>query len=345
MTESLYQKTVSASYIDTLLDAFSSNEQGGVALDREFLLEKSGLTQDNLSDPDARLPVDAVTKVWETAKTATNNPLIGLQVGEHIRPGSFSVLGHLLMTCATLRDALEQASRFAVLVGDGGIFNVSFTSSGAELTYDLVEQDIPCRAERIEAIIASLVGFSRWITGTEILPTRVTFRHSPPNDIQAYNVFFKITPKFAHQTNSVVFDKSSLELPLQQANPTLTVLLDNHAEKILSRLTETNPFLLQLRQAVLKSLPHGTPELEQMAQLLGTTERTLQRKLTAMKTSYSEQLNDLRKEAAIEYLHAGEYPQSEITYLLGFSDPASFNRAFKRWTGMPPGKWMSKDKE
>jgi len=76
---------------------------------------------------------------------------------------------------------------------------------------------------------------------------------------------------------------------------------------------------------------------------LGTTERSLQRKLTEMNTSYQEQLNGLRKEAAIAYLQAGEYPQSEIAYLLGFSDPASFNRAFKRWTGMPPGRWMIKD--
>ncbi|MEH6405369.1 MAG: AraC family transcriptional regulator [Sneathiella sp.] len=344
MTESLTQKTVSASYIDTLLDAFARKDRGGVALDRAFLLKKSGINQDTISDPDARLPVEIVTKIWQTAKAKTNNPLIGLQVGEYIRPGSFSVLGHLLMTCATLRDALEQASRFATLVGDGGVFVVSFTSSGAELTYDLVEKEIPCRGERIEAIIASLVGFSRWITGCKILPTRVTFRHSIPNEIQAYNVFFNITPQFNASTNSVVFDKKTLELPLQQANPTLTALLDSHAEKILARLTETNPFLLQLRQTVLKNLPRGTPELEQIAQLLGMTERTLQRKLTEMDTSYQEQLNSLRKEAAIAYLQAGEYPQSEIAYLLGFSDPASFNRAFKRWTGLPPGKWMDKDK-
>jgi len=344
LTKSLTQKTVSASYIDTLLDAFASKGSGGVALDRAFLLKKSGIDQNNLSDPDARLPVEIVTKIWETAKDATNNPLIGLQVGEHIRPGSFSVLGHLLMTCATLRDALEQASRFAALVGDSGNFDVLFNGSGAELIYDLSEHDIPCRRERIEAIIASLVGFSRWITGVDILPTRITFRHSVPDEIQAYITFFKVTPVFGASTNSVFIDKKSLDLPLQQANPTLAILLDSHAEKILARLTETNPFLLQLRQTVLKNLPHGTPELEQTAQLLGTTERSLQRKLTEMNTSYQEQLNSLRKEAAIAYLQAGEYPQSEIAYLLGFSDPASFNRAFKRWTGMPPGRWMIKDK-
>jgi len=344
LTESRNQNTVSASYIDTLLDAFASQDRGDVALDRDYLLSKSGLSQTNLSDPDARLPVEIVTKVWETAKAATNDPLIGLQVGEHIRPGSFSVLGHLLMTCANLRDALKQASRFASLVGDGGVFDVSFTSISAVLTYDLLERDIPCREERIEAIIASLVGFSRGITGTDIIPTQVTFCHSLPRKIQAYTGFFKVTPEFSGSTNSVVFDTKTLELPLQQANPTLTVLLDSHAEKILARLTETNPFLLQLRQTVLKHLPHGTPELAQIAQLLGTTERTLQRKLIDLDTTYQGQLNSLRKETAIAYLQAGEYPQSEIAHRLGFSDPASFSRAFKRWTGLPPGKWALEDK-
>ncbi|MCW9034090.1 MAG: AraC family transcriptional regulator [Rhodospirillales bacterium] len=340
MTESTTQRTVSASYMNTLLDAFAS--QGGAAMDKYLLLEQAGLSQSDLSDPDARLPVEVVTKVWQSAKDTTGNRLIGLQVGEHIRPGSFSVLGHLLMTCATLKDALESASRFATLVGDGGILEVEFTSHGAELTYDLVERTIPCREERIEAIVASLIGFSRWITGSDILPKQVNFTHKAPADQSAYLAYFKITPTFGSPKNTMVFDNQTLGLPLQQANPTLSALLDSHAEKILSRLTGTTPFLLQLRQLILKSFQQGTPELTAIATQLGLTERALQRKLAELDTSFKEQLNILRKEAAMEYLQSGDRSLSEIAYMLGFSDPASFSRAFKRWTGVPPGKWIER---
>jgi len=325
------KRTVSASYMATLLDAFV---HAGCA--RDFLLSRSGLDETALSDPDSRLPVETVTRAWQAATEKSTDGLIGLRVGKHIRPGSFSVLGHLLMTCATLRDALDKASRFAPLVGDGGRLAVEFTKEGAVLSYDLIEGTIPCRAERVEAIVASLIGFSRWITGQEILPKAVSFTHAPLAETTAYEAFFLIKPRFTAPENTIVIDQEDLVLPLQQANPELSDILGGHAEKVLHRVTSLSPFLRDLHQA----LKDGASDLDAAASTLGITPRSLQRKLAELGTSFQEQLGELRRDRAMEHLKNGDKSIAEISYLLGFSDTASFSRAFKRWTGLPPGKWL-----
>lgn len=329
------QTTVSVSYMETLLDAFC--EAGGSRAD---LLTQAGLKNFELQDPDNRLPVETITKIWVAAKKKTSNPLLGLQVGAHIRPGSFSVLGHLLMTAATLEEALDKAARFAVLVGDGGRLAVDIEVTRAIIHYDLVEKSIPCREERIEAVMASLVGFSRWITGHNIRPSRVCLTHQPLAEINAYEEVFLVTPEFGSPQNTIILERNDLNRPLIQSNPQLSALLGNHAEKVMTRVTQKPVFLLQLHQALKEKMREGSPDLETIAETLGLAPRSLQRKLAELETSFQDQLNHFKQEWAVEQLMNGKKSISEIAYSLGFSDPASFSRAFKRWTGKPPGKWI-----
>ena len=333
------QRTVSASYIGTLLNAFSEVQGGGVS--REAVLSEAGLESVDLQDPDARLPVETVSKLWIAARSRTNDRLIGLRVGRFIRPGSFSVLGHLLMTCATLREALDQAAKFAVLVGDGGLLTVKEQDGSIVLTYDLVDPFAPCREERIEAILASLVSFADWITGTEINPIEVSFTHKAPKEITEFKKVFGLSPRFAQGHNTLVFGPEDLSRPLTQANAALSSVLTNHAESILTQLTAMDPFLYRLRQHLLAQLPSGVPNLEDTAFDLGIPPRSLQRKLSANDTTFKKELSQIRRDTAFQYLNSNT-PIIEIAFLLGFSDTASFHKAFKRWTGDTPGNWRSK---
>lgn len=335
------QRTVSASYIVTLLDVFTEALGGGKA--RGEMLAETGIDPRSLLDPDARLPVAAVSRLWQIARDSTHDRLLGLRVGAHIRPGSFSVLGHLLMTCATLRDALDQTARFAVLVGDGGVLTMDKSSRAVELRYDLVDRNLPCREERIEAILACLVAFASWITGTRIVPEIVRFAHESPGEEAAYRRVFGIDPVFEQADNAVAIAPSDLDRPLTQANAALSTILTNHAETMLSQLTTLDPFLHGLRQRLLIQLPGQPPELEETAAVLGMTGRSLQRKLSTLDTSFQEELTALRRDTAFNYLHS-HLPIREIAYLLGFSDTANFHKAFKRWTGVTPKQWQDGDK-
>lgn len=89
--------------------------------------------------------------------------------------------------------------------------------------------------------------------------------------------------------------------------------------------------------------PHiGEPDLtgEKMSSICGMNYRVLMRLLSFEGTNLTKISNDLKCEIAIEALTDNQNTVSEIAYRLGYSDPTSFARAFKKWTGLSPTKYQ-----
>ena len=98
-----------------------------------------------------------------------------------------------------------------------------------------------------------------------------------------------------------------------------------------------SPMRTRVRR-ILISAQRTIPALPTMARLLGTTPRTLHRRLVEEGTSFRAILDEVRHLLAVEHLRARQFSLKEIAYLLGYSDLANFRRAFKRWTGAPPSR-------
>jgi AraC-like DNA-binding protein len=98
-------------------------------------------------------------------------------------------------------------------------------------------------------------------------------------------------------------------------------------------LTKSRP---DLRRILLSRLPQGDSNIESVARSMGTSVRSLQRRLTYRGSSYQDVLDSIRREAAGQYLSDRALSISEVGYLLGYSEPAAFHRAFKRWHGSTP---------
>lgn len=331
--------TVSAGFIRTLLDAFA-REYGG-HIQRAAVLAQAGIADGALEAPEARVPVEVVARVWAAVQARTRDRMMGLKVARHVRPGSFGVLGHLLMTSATLGEAFERAAEFAALVGDGGVLAVDLGGGDAVLAYDLVDRDLPCREERIEALLSALVAFVRWITGHDVVPRAVRFAHPSPGYRGAFLGAFGIEPSFEACDNAVVISARHLELPLLQADPELCAVLAAHARKVLARLTDEDPVIRLVRQAIMAQMAWGPPTLAGVALSLAMPTRRLQRRLADRGTSFQEQLASARRHLALDHLGRGNKSIGEVAALSGFADVPSFHRAFKRWTGMTPGQWLA----
>jgi AraC-like DNA-binding protein len=94
----------------------------------------------------------------------------------------------------------------------------------------------------------------------------------------------------------------------------------------------------RVRQILMQEVPGGNPSLEWVASRLALSPRTLQRRLRDEGTTHVALLDDLRRDLAIGYLKEKRVPIGEIAFLLGFSEPSAFHRAFRRWTGSTPGE-------
>jgi len=128
--------------------------------------------------------------------------------------------------------------------------------------------------------------------------------------------------------------------PLSTAQPELARLNDQTVIDYLARCEHSN-LAMQVRAKIIEGLPDGRPSQGDIAQTLNTSLRSLQRRLRDEDTNFKNLLSETRQQLALQYMRDTSRSIGEITYLLGFSEPSNFNRAFKRWTGKSPGEFRS----
>lgn len=198
---------------------------------------------------------------------------------------------------------------------------------------------IPLSHALCEWVGAHFVLLSRRLTGLDLVPLEMGFQHSKPDDLSAYDRFFRSPLAFDRPVNEMRLDAALIQYPLVQADPGLCTVLDQYAEELLARLPQAESFLDSVRRVISQELRGGDPSLTAIAKQLGYAPRTLQRKLQEAGTSYHTLLDEMRRELSIYYLREAQIAVSEVAFLLGFSETSAFHRAFRRWMGISPGEF------
>lgn len=325
--------TTSAAYVLTLLDVAE-----GQGARREALLAAAALDPASLADPMARIAIPALARLFDAAAAQTGNPHIGLAFGAAVRPASYSGLGYVTMTCATLRDALQLIPRFGRLVFDTGSAPAEIGESAgqARLGEAALPADEPSCVGLDDAVLAGWVSFGRWISGRDEAPLRVDFRHAAPADLAPYQALFRCTLAFGQPANCLHFPSHFLDLPVRDADPHLHRAMLREAEAQLERSFAGLSLPQQLRMLLAELLPAGEASLDTAARRLQLAPRTLQRRLAAEGSSFKAVLDTLRREQALRYLCESELSLADIALLLGFAEQSAFSHAFRDWQGCSP---------
>jgi AraC-like DNA-binding protein len=154
--------------------------------------------------------------------------------------------------------------------------------------------------------------------------------------VARHRAFFDAPVRFGADYTELLLSREVLDTPLTSADPNLLAILVPTAEATLSRESVgARPLTDQVRRALRSALSHDEAQLETVAKRLGMTGRSLQRRLKDEGTVFQALRDELRRDLADRYLGQG-MSFAEISFLLGFSEPSAFFRAFKRWTGLTP---------
>jgi AraC-like DNA-binding protein len=164
---------------------------------------------------------------------------------------------------------------------------------------------------------------------------KVELTHRTQGDPAAYRRWFDAPVSFGAGATQLVFARSALDVPLRTADPQLLAILSRHAEELAARDRSLPPMIAQVERVLRKALRSDDAQVERVARELGLTGRSLQRRLKDEGTSFQLVRDKVRRELASRYLE-DELSMAEISFLLGFSEPSAFFRAFKRWTGLTP---------
>jgi AraC-like DNA-binding protein len=196
-----------------------------------------------------------------------------------------------------------------------------------------------------EFTLAALLVISRQLSGQPLAVGEVAFSHPAPAaaTVALLAAVFGTTPRFGAPANALELDRAELERPLPAADATLSRIIERHAEALLAARPEPRAAMGQrVRHALVGLLGQGDGEREvslaAIARRLGTSERSLQRHLADEGITFDALYEELRRELAVRYLADRSMAIAEVAYLLGYSEPSAFHRAFKRWTGATPAE-------
>lgn len=312
-----------------------------LGLDSAALCEKAGLDLHTMDDPKARYPLSATTQLWRLAVEASGDPAIGLRVSRYVSPTTFHALGYALVASENLREVFERIVRYHQVVSDAVVPHLSREDGRYVFCLDVPEDSPPPAPEAMDAFAAIYVRTCRNRLGRDYAPLGVWLTRPAPVDPTPWHTVFRAPIHFAAAQNRLEFACCDFECHLDDANPELA----EHNEAVLNRTLELlHPLTWErrVRNAIELHLPKGVPSADQIAESMHLSLRSLQRHLADEGCRYDALLDQSRQNLALAYLREAELALSEIGYRLGFADASSFNRAFKRWTGLSPGQFRDR---
>jgi AraC-like DNA-binding protein len=341
MGQKMGKPSISAGYPRALLQFAVSK-----GANREALLLKSRIDPAELQDQDNRVPLPNYLALLEAAIEQCKEPALALLFGEEVRIQDISIVGIIGETFENFEAGREQLNRYWCLAlddGEGNIQNrIEFVPEGADvwLKFDnpiytlnplLVESGVArsvCGARTMMASIPALKGIT--------IPKAIRFMHAEPNYRATYDRIFGVPLFFESSMNALLIDGAFVNMQFPRANPYLSEILTARAETLLEKLESSKSFGGRVEELLVPLLRTGDASMEIVSRKLGVSRQTLFRKLKAEGVTFEKILDGLRQKLAFHYVREKKIPVNEASYMLGFSDPASFSRAYKRWTGQSP---------
>ena len=318
---------------------FQHMREQGVRTDTA--LKEAGLVRSQLRDPDKRIPFAKHVRFLEIAADRLNDPFWGLHLGASIHPKQVGLLGYVALSSETLGEALKNLTRYLSVLSEGAEAELVLQGDTVSALSRILDPDVLDCRQIADFGMSTLLTTCRALTGTDLNPERVDFRTPQPSSTAEHKRIFNATVRFDQPRTGLVFNSRIMNLAISTADSGLLKVLERYCREILGRRPAVPTLVYQVRELISGLLTTGDPTIDTVSADLNMSSRTLERRLNAQGLSYRRVLDEFRRQLAERYLEDERLGLSQITYLLGYSEPTAFNRAFRRWTGLTPTQFRN----
>lgn len=321
-------------------------------LDTGPVLRAAGIDPVALTRPGARVTTDQYAMLWRGLTLLLDDEFFAMNP-RRLKRGSFGFM------CAAAREAPDLAAafrimtRFLMLAFDGVDLRLLRHGDQAELvmrgrrpsamaaaTASAQPTDAgPPRAFADFTIWLMLHGAACWLIGRRIAIQRVDIRAKAPVYIDDYRRLFCDDLRFGQPVSRLVFAAALLDMPVDRSRRSLTRFLKQAPGNILVRYRNADAWLVRVRHQLRDRHPDDWPDIDRLAADFGVSTATLHRRLAAEGQSYRSIKDALRLDIATEVLRDPAASVADAAAAAGFADPSSFHRAFRKWTGVSPGRY------
>lgn len=312
-----------------------------LGLDTQELLAGAGLSHAVIADPNQRIAAENADALWQRAYEVANDPYLALHAAEALPFGAYKVLDFIVGNAPTIGEGLTRVLHYFPIVDPRAVLTIREQPGAVEITMESRQGPLPGPAQ--EFTLAALVLRSRASTDTAWPLQQINFAMEDPDNSTEHERIFECPIRFSQPRAQLVVSRETWDQPVSGSNAALFGVLEEHATRLLDELSSAQPpsLLDNVRAVLREELGGGDVRAVHVAKRLGFGERTLQRRLSEVNTTYIEVLANAREQMARKYLREPEISIAEVAFLLGFAEQSSFTRAFKRWTGKPPGDWRA----
>lgn len=312
----------------------------GAGLDPAALLPPLRLAELEAADARTRMPLAEWVAILEAAIRLSGDPDLALKAGASLQPRHLGVLGHVLMSCATVADAIIQGGRYLRLVHAIGGAEPVIRDGQLEVPMSWTDGSVPSPLIA-QFRLAACAAMGRWLSGQPVLKMDAYFEFARPAELAIYHRVFGGALHFDQPQTKLAHPADYLQLPVAMADASMQRLASAQAETLLQELSDGSAFLQELRRVLARGLPLGQVSLAQTAQSLNLSTRTLHRRLQEQGRSFRGMLDEVRRHSAEQHLRRPEVSLADVAFLLGYGEQSTFQQAFKRWTGKTPGQWRA----
>jgi AraC-like DNA-binding protein len=271
---------------------------------------------------------------------ASRDPAIGLKLGTEHRVERYDPVAIAAVSARSFRDALHRLGRYKVLTCPEAL-HLAERGDECRVQFRWLLAQEPEPPLLVDLCFAWVVGIARRGTDGLINPRRLEFQAATGNR-EMYEAHFGCPAKFDARENTIVFAKADLDRPFLTHNADLFATVAPQLEKELKQALSSKAIGEQVKATLKRLLAGQRPGIEDVARELGTSSRTLQRRLAEVGATFQQLMQEARRELARHYLQHSSLELNETAYLLGYEDAHSFFRAFHDWEGSSPGEWRAR---
>jgi AraC-like DNA-binding protein len=302
----------------------------------EECLKGTGVASEMLLDPNAEVTTKQEFDVIRNLLAHFGDePGLGVEAGTRYHLSLYGVWGLALIASPTLRATIDIAIRYMDLAFAFG--QVTFVERDGHGRMGFVDDAIPAdiRPFLVERVLTGIqtVGTDLFSAGIPLAEVRL--RHPAPADTSRHREVFGVEPTFGAEVNELAFDAAFLDLALPQANEWARQTCEQLCRELLTRRQARTGIAGTVRDRLVRS-PGQLPDQSTVAAELHVSPRTLFRRLSEEGTSFRALVEEVRETLAEELLCTAGMTTEQVSYRLGYAEPACFVRAFRRWKGTTP---------
>lgn len=305
-------------------------------IDPDEVAREVGLRASVFADPDAVVPFATLCRFVHVAAQRTGLSDLGHRACTETGLPALGLVGYLVANMETVQHALAALQEYLFLHDQGATLFFVREGSSAVLGYEVLTPGIPGADQVTFGALTIMKNLLTSLCGDGFRLQEVTVARPAPADTSSFRTFFGAPVRFSAARSAVAFDARWLGQPVRSASTFIRNIL---AERVHDQVADARLPEERIRRVVRTLIIGGKFSVDDVAAAFGMNRRTFARRLDEHGTSFRKLLDEARYQSAQNLLRSSGATIAEVAARLGYSETATFTRAFRRWSGNSPRQW------